>query len=185
MSVICFGDSNTYGYDPRSYFGDRYPSSHRWVDILADKTGWMIRNQGMNGREIPRISVSFPHDTQLLLIMLGTNDLLQGCNAEVAAQRMERFLTSVSVPYHRVVLIVPPTMVRGAWVADESLITESAKLSLAYETLASRLHIRFADASKWEVSLCYDGVHFTEAGHIRFAQELYEFLKKENLLCLR
>ena len=24
MNVICFGDSNTYGYDPRSYLGGRY-----------------------------------------------------------------------------------------------------------------------------------------------------------------
>ena len=23
MNVICFGDSNTYGYDPRSYLGGR------------------------------------------------------------------------------------------------------------------------------------------------------------------
>ena len=24
MNVICFGDSNTYGYDPRSYLGGCY-----------------------------------------------------------------------------------------------------------------------------------------------------------------
>ena len=24
MKVICFGDSNTYGYDPRGYLGGRY-----------------------------------------------------------------------------------------------------------------------------------------------------------------
>ena len=35
MKLLCFGDSNTYGYDPRSYLGDRYPSSIRWVDKLA------------------------------------------------------------------------------------------------------------------------------------------------------
>ena len=29
MKVICFGDSNTYGYDPRSYFGGRYPRDSR------------------------------------------------------------------------------------------------------------------------------------------------------------
>ena len=31
--VLCFGDSNTYGYDPRSFFGGRYPG--RWTDLLA------------------------------------------------------------------------------------------------------------------------------------------------------
>ena len=35
MNVICFGDSNTYGYDPRAYFGGRYDTDCRWVDILA------------------------------------------------------------------------------------------------------------------------------------------------------
>ena len=39
MKVICFGDSNTYGYDPRGYFGGRYDADSRWVDILAANTG--------------------------------------------------------------------------------------------------------------------------------------------------
>ena len=54
MRVLCFGDSNTYGYDPRSYFGGRYPAISRWVDLLAAKTGWDVINAGENGREIPR-----------------------------------------------------------------------------------------------------------------------------------
>ncbi len=29
MKVICFGDSNTYGYDPRSLLGDRYDADSR------------------------------------------------------------------------------------------------------------------------------------------------------------
>ena len=43
MNVICFGDSNTYGYDPRGYFGGRYNADCRWVDILSAATGWTIR----------------------------------------------------------------------------------------------------------------------------------------------
>lgn len=39
MKVICFGDSNTYGYDPRGYFGGRYEGDSRWVDILSAETG--------------------------------------------------------------------------------------------------------------------------------------------------
>ena len=52
MNVICFGDSNTYGYDPRSYLGGRYDTDSRWVDILAAKTGWTVCNMGENGREL-------------------------------------------------------------------------------------------------------------------------------------
>lgn len=54
MNVICFGDSNTYGYDPRGYFGGRYDAGSRWVDILAAETGWTVCNMGeMVGRSRP------------------------------------------------------------------------------------------------------------------------------------
>lgn len=53
MNVLCFGDSNIYGYDPRGYFGGRYDADSRWVDILAAKTDWNVCNMGQNGREIP------------------------------------------------------------------------------------------------------------------------------------
>ncbi|MFQ7125486.1 MAG: GDSL-type esterase/lipase family protein, partial [Eisenbergiella sp.] len=92
MNIICFGDSNTYGYDPRSYLGDRYDVDSRWVDILAEETGWTVRNLGENGREIPTSAPDFPADTDLLIVMLGTNDLLQGRSPEQAAARLERFL---------------------------------------------------------------------------------------------
>jgi len=78
MNVICFGDSNTYGYDPRGYFGGRYDADCRWVDILAAETGWTVSNLGQNGREIPSSAPAFPAGTDLLIVMLGTNDLLQG-----------------------------------------------------------------------------------------------------------
>ena len=78
MNVICFGDSNTYGYDPRCYFGGRYDADSRWVDILATETGWTVYNMGQNGQEIPSVTPAFPADTDLLIVMLGTNDLLQG-----------------------------------------------------------------------------------------------------------
>ena len=49
MRVLCLGDSNTYGFDPRAYFGGRYPEKDRWVNILAQKTGWQVQNAGENG----------------------------------------------------------------------------------------------------------------------------------------
>lgn len=54
MRILCFGDSNTYGYDPRGFFGDRYNAEDRWTDLLAKQIGWDIINLGANGREIPR-----------------------------------------------------------------------------------------------------------------------------------
>ena len=60
MKVICFGDSNTYGYDPRGYLGGRYEADCRWVDILATETGWTVSNLGQNGREIPSAAPALP-----------------------------------------------------------------------------------------------------------------------------
>ena len=97
MKVVCFGTSNTYGYDLRSYLGGRYDADSRWVDILAEKTGWTVCNMGQNGREIPAAAPDFPADTDLLIVMLGTNDLLQGKSPGQAADRLERFLSSLSL----------------------------------------------------------------------------------------
>ena len=178
MYVICFGDSNTYGYDPRSYFGGRYPADSRWVDLLAQKTGWTVCNQGENGREIPQQSVSFPAETDLLAVLLGSNDLLQGCGPEQTAERMARFLCGVELERSKILLIAPPPMSLGAWVPDQKLADASAALSGLYRTLAEQLGVRFADAGAWRVSLAYDGVHFTEDGHRAFAAGLLQALSE-------
>ena len=177
MNVICFGDSNTYGYDPRGYFGGRYDADNRWVDILAMETGWTISNMGQNGREISSVAHAFPDDTDLLILMLGINDLLQGRSPEQAAERLERFLSSVSMDRSKILLIAPPPVTLGAWVPSQQLIDNSRAFARLCQTLAERLGIRFADAGKWDIPLAYDGVHFTEQGHKAFAAGLLEALK--------
>ena len=177
MNVICFGDSNTYGYDPRGYFGGRYDADSRWVDILATATGWTISNMGQNGREIPSAAPAFPADTDLLIIMLGTNDLLQGQSPEQAAERLARFLSSVSMDRKKILLIAPPPVALGAWVPSQHLIDDSHAFSQLCQALAEQIGIRFADAGKWDIPLAYDGVHFTEQGHRAFAAGLLEELK--------
>lgn len=174
MNVICFGDSNTYGYDPRSWLGGRYAGDSRWVDLLAQKTGWEITNLGENGRCIPQRPLSVPADTDLLIVMLGTNDLLQGCTPEQTTARMKRFLSGLSLSPGKILLIAPPPMVPGEWVTDRLLIDASRTLAGLYRELAGQLGIRFADGGSWKVSLAYDGVHFTGQGHRAFADGLYQ-----------
>ena len=175
MNVICFGDSNTYGYDPRGYFGGRYGADCRWVDILAAETGWTISNMGQNGREIPVAAPAFPVDTDLLIVMLGTNDLLQGRSPEQAAERLERFLSGISLDRSKTMLIAPPPMAMGEWVPSPQLIEDSRTYARLYQALAEWLGIRFADAG--DIPLAYDGVHFTEQGHKNFAAGLLEELR--------
>ena len=177
MNIICFGDSNTYGYDPRGYFGGRYDGDSRWVDILASETGWTVSNMGENGREIPSAAPVLPEDTDLLIIMLGTNDLLQGRSPEQAAEKLNRFLSGISLDRNKILLIAPPPVQLGAWVPNQQLIDDSRTFAQLCQTLAEHLGIRFADAGKWDIPLAYDGVHFTEQGHRTFAAGLLEELK--------
>lgn len=184
QAMLCFGDSNTYGYDPRGFFADRYPEESGWVDILSRKTGWTIENAGQNGREIPRNSLQYQQaellidrtEPDLCAVMLGTNDLLQGAAAQETASRMEGFLRNIQPKCARILLIAPPPMQPGTWVSEKALLEESRKLTHLYRSLANELCISFADAGQWNVSLAFDGVHFTEAGHRAFAEGLRQYL---------
>ena len=183
MRILCFGDSNTYGYDPRGFFGDRYGAGDRWVDLLAKQTGHEIINAGANGREIPRnpyalrlLEEHVPVD--VFLVMLGTNNLLQGATAKEAATRMEAFLNPLLPHCRRILLVSPSPMKRGTWVPTDELVAESIHLAEEYKLLAEKLNIPFVDTRHWNIELTFDGVHFTETGHHTFAENL----RKE--LCL-
>lgn len=173
MQVVCLGDSNTYGYDPRSWLGGRYGADSRWVDLLAARTGWTVINQGENGRCIPRGPDPVPAGTDQLFVMLGTNDLLQGATPAETAARMQGFLQSLPLRQGQILLLAPPPMTPGEWVPDRTLVEASRTLARAYEALAGQMGIRFADSGRWGISLAYDGVHFTPQGHRAFAESLY------------
>ncbi len=193
--LLCYGDSNTYGYDPRSYLGGRYPRSVRWTALL-DEEGWKVINAGENGRSIPRLEQEIKTAVQMichteadaLVVMLGSNDLLQrpGLAAEVCGERMERFLSALltkTQPDLKALLASPP-MAPGAWVDDPKIMEASHRLAGCYERVARRLGIAFVDAGAWEIGLTFDGVHFSEAGHLAFAKgirvALDELFKQSN-----
>ena len=187
MKILCFGDSNTYGYDPRSYFGGQYPAQHRWVDLLAQKLNCTAVNAGENGREIPRregelqrfdLMLSNQKRLDLLLVMLGGNDLLQGNSVEAVAQRMEAFLARIPLEKTKIVLIGPPRMKPGAWITDDRLLEDCVRLNVAYRTVAEKLGVRFIDAADWDIDVTFDGVHYSEKGHQTFAEQLFLSLSR-------
>lgn len=172
MKLLCFGDSNTYGYDPRGFFGGRYDAADRWTDLLD---GYSVINAGENGREIPRQPFA-PPEHDMFLVMLGTNDLLQGASAVETAARMEAFLIKMQPVCKQIVLLSPPPMQRGAWVPTDTLVEESIRLAVEYRILAEKLGIPFIDTAHWNIALTFDGVHFTEKGHHIFAKNLQKQL---------
>ena len=192
--LLCYGDSNTYGYDPRSYLGGRYPESIRWTALLKG-CGWKVHNAGENGQSIPRsdreidiaVQALCHIDADILTVMLGSNDLLQATrpSAKECAERMERFLTALLNAdgwdkSRKILLVAPPPMALGAWVHDEEIIAVSRNLAECYANTAQLLRIDFADAGAWDVGLSYDGVHFSEKGHLAFTRGMQAVLN--NLL---
>ena len=171
--IVCIGDSNTWGYDPRGFGGGRYPAAVRWTARLDDCSEWFIHNLGENGREIPhsefalrllgqQLDTLAPFDG--ICLMLGSNDLLCGASPAAAAARMENLLDPL-------LLFAPPRFCPGTWVTEERLIDASARLAGLYRTLAQDRAVTFADAGEWDIPFAFDGVHFTEEGHVKFAEQ--------------
>ena len=115
-NVLCFGDSNTYGYDPagmRDGTAVRYAQNVRWCGVVQRDLGegWHVIEEGLNGRTTVRDDMCHL-DTNLngiralpmlleahkpldaIVIMLGTNDVKErfGANAACIAAGMERLI---------------------------------------------------------------------------------------------
>ena len=187
MKIVCFGDSNTYGYDPRSYFWDRYSQENRWVNILAERLQCCVINEGENGREIPHNKwqmtafeqiLASEKDLDLLIVMLGTNDLLQDHSAVAVAARMEEFLHNINLRQDQILLMAPPILRLGEWVPSKHLVNESRILNECYRVIAKELKLGFADTAEWNIPIAFDGVHFTQEGHRVLADRLAYYLRK-------
>ena len=90
---------------------------------------------------------------------------------------MNSFLMEIKAVTPAILLISPPSMLRGEWVQSEKLISESKKLGVLYGKLAESLELLYVDADDWQVDLSFDGVHFTEEGHASFAEGLKRTLR--------
>lgn len=96
-SILCYGDSNTFGYRPTD--SRRYPYDVRWTGKLSDMLGgeYQIIEAGLNSRTtvidddleddrngltaLPLVlEMNWPLD--LVILMLGTNDMKERYQAE-------------------------------------------------------------------------------------------------------
>ena len=185
MKLLTVGDSNTYGFDPRTGGGGRYPEEIRWTGRLSRLPGAEVVNLGLNGECVPReASLAGEAAARLrpdhITVMLGTNDLLSAPEPDPAAvgRAMERYLRDLRGRIGaecRVLLISPPALGPGTW-TDPGLITASAALGAYLRPAAEGLGLDFADASLWGAELSFDGVHLSERGHETFAREIRKLL---------
>jgi lysophospholipase L1-like esterase len=105
-TIVCYGDSNTWGNIPRSSL--RYPRSVRWPAVLQNLLGdtYEVISEGLPGRTFTAMEPHKPYRTginqlpsilesadpiDLVIIMLGTNDIKNMFNlsAEQIVQGLE------------------------------------------------------------------------------------------------
>ena len=193
-NVLFFGDSNTYGYDPRGFGGCRYPADVRWTDVLAARLAglWRIIPCGLNGRCIPVMKHEQRYIDQLLrnagrvdlfAVMLGTNDVIltPRPDAETAVRKMDAFLQYLLTEKEpsQILLIAPPGMPEEASLSAEyrPYASELKTLSSAYRRLAEKHRVLFADADAWQIPMACDHVHLSQEGHRAFARRMEELLR--------
>ena len=182
--IIFYGDSNTYGYDPRGFFGLRYPAQVRWTEQVRArfKEEYEIIEEGQNGRclpVLPREEGFLEGMTKeltagdVLVVMLGTNDILLTSHpdAEAAVSTMEQLLLWLKEkPF--ITLIIGPVPIADDMEELRRYHEESIRLNEGYKALCERFGISFVDAAEWGISLTFDGVHFSEEGCRKFAARM-------------
>ena len=190
--ILFFGDSNTYGYDPRGFTGMRYPEELRWTTLVRDqfKNEYEIIEKGQNGRCLPtlpgeagfleRITSGLKAE-DFFVVMLGTNDLLltDRPDADAAAGKMDRLLSWIKdsgASYQT--LIIGPVPISG--MTEELLIyhEESLRMNAGFKELCKCRGIAFFNAADWDISLSFDGVHFSEEGCRSFSSHMIESIKR-------
>ena len=178
MTLLCFGDSNTCGYDPRDLFGGSYEAP--WPALLEQKKGGKVINAGSNGRRIPgsdrerEILMKLLERTSpdALLVMLGTNDILQGAEPIRCAKRMKTLLEQVRERQPQLsVLVLPPPRIELP-----GMEAPLEQLTAGLRAAAEQTGAAFADCRDWDIPLAFDGVHFTPEGHALFSRRLAALL---------
>ena len=82
--VLCFGDSNTYGYIPTT--GGRYDKNTRWTGILSNHFEVIVA--GANNRhafsESPKLLIEYMKtNPDIVILAIGINDTQKFFNTDI------------------------------------------------------------------------------------------------------
>lgn len=192
-TVLCFGDSITWGFDPegsgRHAFGDRWPS----VLAAALGEGVTVITEGLNGRttgyddhladcdrngvkNLPTV-LHTHQPLDLVVIMLGTNDMKPAIAGTAYAARagIQRLVGLIrhheySFDYDApdILIVSPPPLCETADPVFSAMfrgaIEESSMLASLYRDLADDLGCGFFDAGSVARTSPIDGVHLNAEG---------------------
>ena len=203
-TVLCYGDSNTYGYDPRTGF--RYPASVRWTCRLAALLGddYHVVEEGCNGRTTifddpiegwknglgylkPCLNSHKPVD--IVVMMLGSNDLKETFHATpaqiaegagVLVETIQTFTKENQGFEPKIVLVCPPEIGEGITESPfygsfyENAIERSRQLPALYKSVAERFGCIFVNAAAHIRPSAEDSLHLDPQAHAKLAEVLAE-----------
>lgn len=187
--LILFGDSNTYGYDPRGFLGGRYPEEVRWTTHVREalKDRYEIVEEGLNGRMLPELGYGLFSTViqglsrdDVFVMMLGTNNILltNHPNVEATLQRLDNILNYVSKNCLATFILIAPPYISASNQEMQLYHDCSVKMNEGFMKLAKEHNIKAIDASPWNIEMGYDGVHFSIEGHKSFAKSLLVALQE-------
>lgn len=193
--ILCFGDSNTYGYIPDG--SGRFDVHTRWTGRLQKILGneYHIIEEGFCGRTtvfqdelqperhgIDAISIILESHVSLdyVVIMLGTNDCktIYGASAGMIAKGMEKIIEKVEQytrPKTGILMISPIHLGKGIGEDgyDKEFDTKSElvsrRLAGEYQKMAQIHHCAFLDAATIASPSETDREHMDKESHAALA----------------
>ena len=175
-TILCYGDSNTFGFAVVERPDGRYPYEERWTGVLAAALGdgWRVIEEGLGGRTtvhndpvegefrngktylLPCLLSHQPID--VVAIMLGTNDLkarfnlsawdiAEGLGALVGIIRMAAVGRRGSTP--AILIIAPPPIWPETPLHGDMFVggyEKSLQLAKHCTAVAEKLGVQFLDA---------------------------------------
>ncbi|MGN0671971.1 MAG: SGNH/GDSL hydrolase family protein [Anaerovoracaceae bacterium] len=117
------------------------------------------------------MSSQLPAD--MLLVMLGANDILAGASPEESAALMEEFLRECSLC--DITAVIGEPGIHTGRRDDEKRLEE---YGILLRDVCSRCGAYYIDTSVWDINMGSDGIHLDEASQEVFARELASFILK-------
>lgn len=197
--VLCFGDSNTFGFIPES--GKRYDKNTRWSGILAklaagrfeiieagcnNRTAFSDNPAGFEQTGYKVLPTLLNKDLDCVILAIGVNDLQFFYNPtlEEIENGMRRLVDIVRehCPKAEIILVSPARLTDNIFngyfraMFDKISIEKSLHLSEIYESIAKEKNCRFADWDKIVTVSPKDGLHLEPDAHKKIAEAMFESL---------
>jgi len=200
-TILCYGDSNTWGYCPQTK--QRFDEKTRWTGVLHKTLSneYRIIEEGLNGRttihnendrpfrsglELLPVLMESHAPIDLVIIMLGTNDLKKKFNSSIEeiTKNIRALCQHIqSCAYNRQVktLLISPTHICEMKDEDanefEGAIEKSHQFADHYQEVAIDLDMFFCNAAEIVETSKHDGIHWDADQHRLFAQYMKDQIR--------